>query len=49
MLMGPEEGVGGDDTTEQSSEEEGGDMSGEEGETGSEASQVEQEGCEPVS
>ena len=48
MLMGPEEGVGGDDTTEQSSEEEGGDMSGEEEETGSEASQAEQEGSETV-
>ena len=34
MLMGPEGEVGGDDTTEQGSEEEGGDISEEEGETG---------------
>ena len=33
MTMGPEEGVGGDDTTEQGSEEEGGDMPGGEEET----------------
>ena len=48
MLMGPEEEVGGDDTTEQGSEEEGGDTSEEEGETGWEASQMEQEGCKSV-